>query len=118
MVEGIRGLGPEAELEALAQTKVAGEGQIDSLITRPIEKVAGRAAIGGDPGNDFVLGKSGRIEPVSRRGIVEVGIPDQLRPVVSAAIEVGVNVAVGDGERKAAAHLDDGGDTPAVEDTT
>jgi len=64
--------------------------------------------------------------PLTQGGIVhaaagsaiEVGIADQLRPVVSAAVEVGVNVAVGDGEREAAAHLDDGGDAPAVEDTT
>src|SRR2546421_8089385 len=48
--------------------------------------------------------------------MVEMGIADQLRPVVSAAVEVGVYVAVGDRERKAAAHLDDGGDAPAVQD--
>src|SRR5437016_12556460 len=50
--------------------------------------------------------------------MVEVGIADQLRAIVSAAVEVGVDIAVGDGERKAAAHLDDGGEAPAVEDTT
>ena len=118
VIEGIRGLGPEAQLEALAQTKVAREGQIDSLIARPVQKVAGRIAIGGDAGNDFVLGKGGRVEPHRRRWIGEVGIADQLRPVVRAAVEVGVNVAVGDGERQATAHLDDWREAPAIEDTT
>src|SRR2546421_4720448 len=40
VVEGIRCLSPKAQLDALGQTKVARDGQIHRLITRPIEKIA------------------------------------------------------------------------------
>src|SRR5439155_8606381 len=37
------------------------------------------------------------------------------RPVVSTAVEIGVNVPVGDRERKTAAHLDDGREAPTIQ---
>src|SRR5258708_39588496 len=116
VVEGIRGIAAQRQLEALAQIKVARDGQIDRLITRPIEKIPGRVAISGSAGDDLVLSKGGSVEPHLRRWIGKVGIADQLCPVVGAAVEVRVDVAVGNCERKTAAKLDDGRDAPAIQD--
>src|SRR5262245_52025859 len=105
-VERIRALGPEPKIEALAQFEVTRDSQVNDVIARTVEKVARRIAVGGDAGHDLVLDKGGRIEPLLRRRMVKMGIPDQLRTVVGVAIEVGVYVAVGKGERLAAAYLD------------
>ena len=85
-----------------------------TVITRPVEKIAGRVALGGDAGNDPVLGKGRRIEPHCRRRIVKMWIADQLRTVRIDTIKVGVDVTISDRKRKSAAELDDRRDAPAV----
>src|ERR1041384_2383349 len=40
VVEGIRSFSPEAQLDALSQTKVARDGQVDSFVARAVQQVA------------------------------------------------------------------------------
>jgi hypothetical protein len=57
--------------------------------------------------------KGSGVEPLRRRRMVNMRVADQLRAVVGNTVEIGVHAAVGDGEREAAAQLDDGRNAPA-----
>ena len=75
-VEGIRTIDPEAQPEALTQTEVPRERQINDLIARSIKEVSRRVAIGGDAGYDLVLYKGRGVEPLRRGPIANVRIAD------------------------------------------
>ena len=71
----------------------------------------------GRSGHDLVLDKGGGVEPTRRGRIGEVWVhADQWSAVVSIAVEVGVDVAVGNSKRQPTAQLDNRREGPAVKD--
>ena|SRR5437588_293618 len=114
MVKEVRPIDPEAQAEALTQTEVARECQINNPIAGSIKKVARRVPVSRNARNNFILQERRRIEPLGRGGIANAGIAYQLRAIVGVAVEVRIDVAIRDRKRKATAYLDDWRDTPTI----